>query len=141
MQSALPAERDEISFEREVNPAMPLAWLVTELNGCVPQTDNCFKAFYDQQTVEEPILKLLWHFVYHSRSEKIKYRLRAVVRGECSSPTAGRETWSAFQQAARQEHLACGLRRKALRSFGLAGCACLLGDKFQSGETFNQGAL
>ena len=63
MQSALPAERDEISFEREVNPAIPLAWLVTKLNGCVPQTDYCFKAFYDQQTVEEPILKLLWGFV------------------------------------------------------------------------------
>ena len=63
MHSALPAKRDEISFEREVNPTMPLAWLVTKLNGCVPQTDNCFKAFYDQQTVEEPILKLLWGFV------------------------------------------------------------------------------
>ena len=79
MQSALPAERDEIAFEREVNPARPLAWLVTKLNGCVPQTDHCFKAFYDQQTVEEPILRLLCRLVYHSRSEKIKYCLPAIV--------------------------------------------------------------
>ena len=61
---------------------MPLAWLVTKLNGCVPQTDNCFKAFYDQQTVEEPILRLLCGLVYHSRREKIKYRLWSVVRCE-----------------------------------------------------------
>ena len=79
MQSALPAERDEISFEREVNPTMPLAWLVTKLNGCVPQTDNCFKAFYDQQTVDEPILKLLWGFVYHALASEIKYCLSRVA--------------------------------------------------------------
>ena len=55
MHSALPAKR----VQWEVNPIIPLAWLVTKLNGCVSQTDNCFKAFYDQQTVEEPILRLL----------------------------------------------------------------------------------
>ena len=51
--------RNAWKIQWEVNPIIPLAWLVTTLIGCVSQTDNCFKAFYDQQTVEEPILKLL----------------------------------------------------------------------------------
>ncbi len=59
-------------FRREVNPAAPLAWLVTKLFGCVSQTDNCFKAFYDHQTVEEPILRLFYGFVYHTLPERIK---------------------------------------------------------------------